>query len=90
MITILFNIISISAITFLFINSEPLILFKRFLGFKEENYYDYGKTKAFIYRLINCALCSGFWIALLFTFSIQQAALVSLLAEVIDRLMKKI
>jgi hypothetical protein len=86
----LFNILSISALTFLFIHAEPSILFKRFSGFKEENYNEYSNAKRMIYRLITCSLCSGFWIGLLFTFSIQQAAIISLTAEIIDRLMKKI
>lgn len=86
---VIFNIIAIAAITYLFIESEPLILIKRFLGFKEENYNQYGKVKAFIYRLITCALCSGFWIGLMMTHSLQHAALISLAAETITRLMKR-
>jgi hypothetical protein len=86
----IFNIISIAAITFLFIYAEPSILFKRFCRFKEEDYEKYSKAKRMVFRLITCSLCSGFWIGLLFTFSFQQAALISLMAEVIDRLMKKI
>ena len=87
---IVFNIIAIAAITYLFIESEPLILIKRFLGFKEENYNEYGKVKAFIYRLITCALCSGFYIGLIWTHSLQQSALISIVAEIITRLMKRL
>ena len=82
---ILFNIISIACITYLFVASEPLILFKRFLGFKEEDYHTYSKYKQFIYRLITCALCSGFWIGFILTFSVYQAAIISIVAEIIYR-----
>jgi hypothetical protein len=76
-------LIKLSAISFLFVTSEPLILIKRFIGFKQEEYDTYGKVKSFIYRMITCALCSGFWIGLIITHSIYDAALVSILSEII-------
>jgi len=79
-------IIKIACLSFLFVASEPLILIKRFLGFKEEDYMDYGKIKSFIYRMITCAMCSGFWIGLILTGSILDAALISIISELIYKL----
>jgi hypothetical protein len=79
-------IIKIAALSFLFVTAEPLILFKRFLGFREEDYMKYGKVKAFISRLINCCLCSGFWLGLILTGSMYDAALISIISELIYKL----
>ena len=57
--------VSISCISILFVVAEPIILFKRWIGFKEENYGEYNKITQFVYRLINCCMCSGFLIGLL-------------------------
>jgi hypothetical protein len=79
-------IIKIAAITMLFVVSEPMILLKRFIGFKDEDYMKYGKVKAFISRLINCCLCSGFWLGLILTGSMYDAALISIISELIYKL----
>lgn len=76
-------LIKIAAISFLFVASEPMILIKRLFGFKEEQYDTYGKAKSFIYRMITCALCSGFWIGLIITHTVYDAAMVSVMAEII-------
>ena len=75
-----------ACLSFLFVTAEPLILFKRFCGFRDEDYMQFGKVKAFIYRLINCCLCSGFWIGLILTGSILQAAMVAVVAEFIYKI----
>lgn len=79
-------IIKIAALSFLFVTAEPLILFKRFLGFKEEDYMKFSKTKAFVHRLINCCLCSGFWIGLIITHTVYDAALISIISEIIYKI----
>jgi hypothetical protein len=83
-------LIKIAAISFLFVASEPMILLKRFLGFREEKYHIYGKVKSFIYRMITCALCSGFWLGLIITGNIYDAALVSILAEIIYKINQRL
>ena len=85
---ILIKIIGLSCMTYLFVNSEPLILIKRGLGFKEEEYYDYGKIKGFIYRLITCCLCSGFWIGLIFTLNIYEACVIAIISELINKILQ--
>jgi hypothetical protein len=79
-------LIKIAAITMLFVVSEPMILLKRFIGFKDENYMLFSKTKAFIHRLINCCLCSGFYIGLIITGSLYDAALIAVISELIYKI----
>jgi hypothetical protein len=78
------EIIGLACISILFVSSEPLILLKRYIGFKEEEYDNWSEEKRFIFRLITCVLCSGFWIGLL-TFSLYKAAIISILAEYIHK-----
>jgi len=81
------ELFSLVAITFLFIEAEPLILFKRYLGFREEEYDSMSKLKRYFHKLITCHLCSGFWIGLAFTGSLYQAVLVSVLSELLKKIM---
>lgn len=74
-------LIGLSCLTVLFVEAEPMVLLKRVLGFKEENYTEYSIIKQFIFRLITCCLCSGFWIGLAFTQSIVYAGIVSVISE---------
>ena len=83
-------IIKIAALSFLFVTAEPMILFKRFIGFKEEQYMQFSKTKAFIHRLINCCLCSGFWIGLIITHTVYDAALIAVLSELIFKINQRL
>lgn len=72
------EIIALAALTNLFVLAEPINHLKTYiykLLKKEES--------GFIYRLINCCLCSGFWIGLLATQSFYQAAIIAVLAELI-------
>jgi hypothetical protein len=78
------EIIGLACISILFVSSEPLILLKRYIGFKEEEYDNWGDKKRFIFRMLTCALCSGFWIGLI-TMSIYKAAIISILAESIHK-----
>lgn len=77
------KLVGLSCLTILFVISEPSVLLKRFLGFREEEYGKYGVIKQFFFRLITCTLCSGFWIGLIFTQSIFYASIVSVVSELI-------
>jgi len=61
------EILIIISISYLFIHAEPMILLKRWFGFKDEKYDDFSKSKKFIHRLINCWMCSTFWIGIIYT-----------------------
>lgn len=72
-------ILALSAITVLAVESKPT------------NWIWYNLTKKLNIRLslqlmefLRCPLCLGFWIGLIFTFSIPQAAIVSVLAQFIQ------
>jgi hypothetical protein len=90
------NIIFIVALTNLWIYAEPLIYLKRFFGFKEENYDNYSKYKQTLYRLINCAYCSSFWISVCvfpvighIPLLVQYVIITTLAAYIIDGLMNR-
>lgn len=40
-------------------------------------------------QLLDCSLCSGFWIGLVYTQNVLSACIVSVMAEVVSRWMKK-
>ena len=42
-----------------------------------------------ISKLVNCCLCSGFWIGLVYYHSFEMACLVSVSSEVFSRLIKR-
>ena len=86
---LLLKLIGLSCIAVLFVVAEPLILLKRRLGLKEEDYELWGEKKRFIFRLLDCVLCSGFWIGLIFTLNILQAATVAVVAEIIFKQLNK-
>lgn len=79
------EIIGLICIAVGFVKAEPAILVKRALGFKEENYYEYGKVKKFIYRAITCIACSGFWIALFYTLNLFTAAIVMVGGMILEK-----
>ena len=66
------EIIAIACIGVLWINSEPTIRLRQLY-----------KTDDWFNRLINCCLCSTFWIGLIITQSIYIAAISSVLGELL-------
>jgi hypothetical protein len=76
-------------LTHLFVVAEPSILIKRLLGFKEEEYDNMSLIKRFFYRMTTCHLCSGFWIGL-FSGNILIAAIISVSAEILNKIINKI
>jgi len=85
---IILELFGLCCITILFVTSEPMVLIKRHLGFKEEYYYEWAPIKQFIFRLITCCLCSGFWIGLVYTQSILLASIISVMSEIINTQLK--
>lgn len=71
----------------LFINAEPMILIKRWMGFKEE---EMGKNplRDFFTKLLYCEQCSGFWIALVFTQNFQVSCIISIVSGIIGKFIK--
>jgi hypothetical protein len=82
--TILINLLFYIGLSLLWINAEPMIYLKRFLGFKEEEYDTYKPFKRFIHRGIHCLFCSSFWLTLIVSQSFYMAVIVSGIAWFID------
>lgn len=72
------QILGIIAINILLQIAEPILLLKRWLGFKEEEYDQYTKHWRFIHRLLYCCACLGFWVGLAITWNIYIAAICSI------------
>lgn len=70
------TILGLASITNLLVHSEPTMRFRNFL---------LRNHRGFFRRLLECALCTGFWIGLAFTFNIYLAAIISIVAEFISR-----
>ena len=74
------KLLGLSAMSFLFVAAEPMIMIKTWL-FNQIYKKDYSYL--LIWKLINCALCSGFWIGFAVTKDILSASIIAVLAELI-------
>jgi len=81
MLELLLLILGIASMSVLFVVAEPLIISKHMVFKMIWGKKDY--TNSFIWKLINCCLCSGFYIGLIFTQDIYQASIISILSELI-------
>lgn len=72
----LITILGLASITNLWIYSEPTIRLRNLI---------LGKHEGIFRRLLECAMCCGFWIGLAFTLNIYLAAIISITAEFICR-----
>lgn len=84
---IFYSIIWVSCLTLLFVNAEPMILIKRWMGFKEE-LMGSNPLRDYFTKLLYCCMCSGFFIGLVFTQNFQLACIISIVSELIDRKLK--
>jgi len=76
-------IIALACLNVLFIVAEPILLLKRYIGFKEEEFDTYTPLKRFFHKLLYCCLCSGWWLSLIISQNIFIAAIASILGEYI-------
>lgn len=74
------NIIGIAAVTVLFVNASPILHLKHLLFSKIKEY-----ELKWYWTLLNCALCSGFWIGLAISTDIYIAATSAVLAEILHQ-----
>lgn len=74
------KVIGIAAVAVLFVNAEPLIRLKHFLLKTIKEY-----ESKWYWRLLNCALCSGFWIGLAISTDIYIASTSAVLAEILHQ-----
>lgn len=75
------TILGLASLTNLFIHSEPTT-WLRFWIYNKIWKKDYDSKWHF--RLLNCALCSGFWIGLI-TGNLLYAGIISICAELISQ-----
>jgi hypothetical protein len=75
---LIITILGLASLTNLWLHSEPTNKFKEILYKKVEN-----KDSLWHWRLINCALCSGFWLGLIITWNLYLAAIIAVCAELI-------
>lgn len=79
-------LLSIASASFLFaVGAEPIQNIKRFFKLDNDAYIK-NKYHHFFVKLLNCSLCSGFWIGLILTQNILLACLISVLAGLIEKL----
>lgn len=65
--------------------AEPIIMIKRYIGFKQENYDDQTKIMKFLHRMIYCAMCLTFWITLFITYNPTTAIISSVLSAILHK-----
>lgn len=75
-------ILGLACIVVLFINSEPTIRLREWVY---KSIYKCKSYNVWHYRLVCCAMCTGFWFGLAMTLDPILAALVSITAELISR-----
>jgi len=56
------NLMFVIGLSILITRSKPIILLKRYVGIKDEEFDDYNKPKQLFIELISCCLCLSFWI----------------------------
>lgn len=83
--TFIVNILFYTGLSFLFTESEPMILLKRRLGFKEEDYDSFSKYKKYLHKLLYCTWCSSLWIGFFISFSLKMAVITSLFVYIIEK-----
>lgn len=82
--------ISICCLVFLFaVGAEPIQDIKTKFSIGPTDQY-ISPIQWFITKMINCSLCSGFWIGLIFYQSILLACLVSVGSEILTRIIIKL
>jgi hypothetical protein len=76
------KLIGIAAMGFLFVAAEPAILIKTWMF---QIIYKGDYTKLMIWRLLNCCLCSSFWLGFAITQDILSASIIAVISEMIYR-----
>lgn len=85
---IIVNFLSLLCLTYLIAyGATPIELVKIYFNISNES-YPTSNVIIFIRELVNCALCVGFWVGLLYYQSILLACLVSICAEILTNYLK--
>jgi len=85
------EIIGLCSLGIILVVAEPMIMLRNFLGFSDEDYLkEKNEICKSIYRLITCPMCLSFWLALIWTFNPLTASIVSILADVVYKLIMRL
>ena len=93
MVEIIWNIIQIAAIGIMWVASEPTNLLRHWIFKTIYKCKPYDNN--FVWRLLDCAICSTFWIYILYKLlwfndiQIGEASIAAIIAEIIDRKLKR-
>ena len=82
----IYNAVATACMTYLFVNAEPIAIIRQRLGITPESD---NSTVRFFGRMLECCLCSGFWMGLALTMDPVQAAIGAVAAEVLSRRMDR-
>lgn len=80
------SIVAWACFGYLLVVAEPVIMIKRWFGFKEEEYDEMSYNMRFFHRLLYCSKCLTFWVTILFTFDPVIAVISSVLAGLIEKI----
>jgi hypothetical protein len=78
---LIITILGLASMTVLWVNSHPTNVLRNKLYRKIYKCKDF--TNLWHWRLINCCLCTGFWVGLAGTWDIYLAGIISVVAEFI-------
>lgn len=84
---IILNIIGWASLGYLLVVAEPAIMLKRYFGFREEDYEEMKPSVRFFHRLLYCSKCFTFWLVLICTLNVFMAAICSVLAGYIEKML---
>jgi len=88
-IELIIKILCLCSITTILVESEPIILLKRYFGFKEELIENYNRFKKFICKLIYCNWCLSFWVSLIITQDIKITLVTTFIMWFIESILRK-
>lgn len=84
-ITLILKCLGVASISYLWVVSEPTQWLRSRIGMTPDN-DKLNKLGIIIMGLLNCELCMGFWIGLLWFHTLPMAALISVLSVIISNI----
>lgn len=84
----MYEVIGLICLSIIIHIAEPILLIKRFLGFKEEDYHKKSAFLRFIHRGLYCLVCSSFWFTLIITGNFYTASIVAISASILNYYIK--
>jgi hypothetical protein len=70
--------------------AQPIQWLKEYYNLHDDAVIKTGLAKQLLQKLLNCALCLGFWVGLAFYFDLYFAVCISFAAEILYRALDKL